>query len=90
MATKLSSEGKTKPIGEKDKINNTYYTKGLVITAVIVFLIICYIKHESFTSSDGIIARTSRRQVRGDVNHSKDWDLKELEKTVSLVNTKLS
>jgi hypothetical protein len=72
-------------------INTEKY--GSVIVIVVLMLIVAsvaYCKHglDGFASPDGVVARRSQRQVRSDTEVDRTWNLKELERSVALLNKK--
>lgn len=64
------------------------YAPVLLIVALIVVIstVVCY--KDGFASPDGVVARRSQRQIRGDADFDKTFNLKELEKSVALINRK--
>jgi uncharacterized membrane protein YciS (DUF1049 family) len=72
-----------------------YVTKNLRKALIIVILIICisaliyYKDRLSFVSADSSIIKKSNNQVHDGTNFDKDWNLKEFEASVALLNKKL-
>ena len=58
-----------------------------VILLVIIISSVCYCK-DGFASPDGVVARKGNNQTRSDSHVDKKWNLKELEKSVALLNSK--
>lgn len=63
----------------------TTIASGVVIVCVML-LVWYYFKTESFSTPDGVVARRSQRQTRSDTEVDRTWNLKELEKSVALIN----
>jgi hypothetical protein len=61
---------------------------ALVIVAIVIVLIVLviYIKTDTFTSPDGVVASGGKSQKRSDPGVDKSWNLKQLEKTVASIN----
>lgn len=59
----------------------------LIIVLIIIVIAVAYCKKEGYTP-DSIVARRKQPQVRDDVDFNKTWNLKELEKSVELINRK--
>lgn len=76
-------------------INNK---KLLVVATILLILFLVYwfgFKSEGMSlgglaSPSGVVARRSQRQIRDDSHFSQSWNLKELEKSVDLLNRKAS
>lgn len=57
----------------------------IVIILVAVAISVSYCKKEGLTP-DSVVSRRTQPQVRDDVDFNKTWNLKEFEKSVSLIN----
>lgn len=66
------------------------YAPALVVVVLIVIIASVVYCKDGFASPDGIVARRSQRQIRNDANFDKTFNLKELEKSVALLNRKAS
>lgn len=66
------------------------YNSILIIIVLLVIVVAVYYckDSESFTSPDGVVSRRSQRQVRSDAEVDKAWNIKELERSVALLNRK--
>ena len=65
------------------------YGSAIIIVVLIVIVAgVAYCKQDSFTSPDGVVARKSNNQVRSDTAVDRTWNLKQLEKSVALINRK--
>ena len=77
-------ENKTKPWIHVKKYG------GFVVILLIFTIIISIVYYkDGFTSADGVVARKDIKQVRSDTQVDKEWNLEQLEKSVSLLNRKL-
>lgn len=75
----------------KNLKKNKPLTTVLVVVLICVVLYFCYCNKDSFISPDGVVAsKASRKGVRSDSHVDKKWNLKELEKSVALLNEKAS
>ena len=79
--------------GNKKDEKVSFFKKNcsLIVVVVMVAIVISvnYCK-EGFSSSDGVVASSSRstKQVRSDTEVDRTWNLQELEKSVKLLNRK--
>ena len=70
---------------------NKQLTTVIIVVLICVILYFCYCNKDSFISPDGVVAsKASRKGVRSDSHVDKTWNLKELEKSVALLNKKAS
>lgn len=71
-------------------IDTKKYGSAIIIVVLIVIVAtVAYCKKsDGFASPDGVVARRSQRQTRSDTNVDRSWNLKELERSVSLINQK--
>lgn len=75
----------------KNLKKNKQLTTVLAVVLICVVLYFCYCNKDSFISPDGVVAsKASRKGVRSDSHVDKKWNLKELEKSVALLNEKAS
>jgi hypothetical protein len=80
----------------KDKIlgggfNMEKYGSSIIIVVLILIVAsVVYYKQGSdgFASPDGVVARRGQKQIRSDTEVDSAWNLKELERSVVLLNEK--
>ncbi len=60
----------------------------IIVVLIIIVAIVAYYKSDGFVSPDGVVARRSQRQIRGDTEVDRTWNLEQLEKSVALLNRK--
>lgn len=66
-----------------------YGSAIIIVVLIMVVASVAYCKNpDGFASPDGVVARRSQRQLRSDTNVDRSWNLKELERSVSLINRK--
>jgi uncharacterized membrane protein YdbT with pleckstrin-like domain len=64
-----------------------YGSAIIIVILIVVVSSIAYYKQDGFISSpDGVVARKSNIQVRSDTEVDRSWNLKQLEKSVALIN----
>jgi hypothetical protein len=90
MSSSSSSSGSglvvDKSEAETGMIDMKKYGSAVVIVILIIVVAsVAYCKTDSFTSVDGVVA-TSPGQVRSDTEVDRTWNLKQLEKSVALIN----
>ena len=82
------------PVVEKSVPNETLdesffkkYSSAIIIASLVLIVVIVYYCNtpEGFTP-DSSSARISQNQVRSDTNVDREWNLKELERSVALLN----
>lgn len=71
-------------------IDTKKYGSAIIIVILIVLVaVVAYCKtSEGFASTDGVAASRSKNQVRSDTEVDRTWNLKELERSVALINRK--
>jgi hypothetical protein len=67
-----------------------YGSAIIIVVLILVVASVAYCKQgtDGFASPDGVVARRSQRQVRSDTEVDSTWNLKELERSVALLNKK--
>ncbi len=64
-------------------------TPVLIALLIILVMAVAYYKGgDGFTSADSTVARRSQNQKRSDTEVDRVWNLKELERSVALINRK--
>jgi hypothetical protein len=64
-----------------------YGSIGVIAVLIIIVAVVAYYKDpECFTSADGVVARRSQNQSRSDPEVDREFNLKELERSVALLN----
>jgi hypothetical protein len=88
----VTKEGENKTVEGGSWIDTKKYGSAIIIVVLIVIVAsIAYYKNaDGFASPDGVVSRRSQRQVRSDTEVDRSWNLKELERSVSLINRKAS
>lgn len=64
-----------------------YGSAVVIIVLIIIVASVAFYKTEAFTSPDGVIAG-KKGQIRSDTEVDRTWNLKQLEKSVALINSK--
>jgi hypothetical protein len=60
---------------------------SIILVLIIIVSVTVYLKSsDGFSSPDGVVARRSQRQIRSDTEVDRTWNLKELERSVALLN----
>jgi hypothetical protein len=79
-----------KTVGGGSWIDTKKYGSAMIIVVLIIIVAsIAYCKSsDGFASPDGVVSRRSQRQVRSDTEVDKSFNLKELERSVALLNKK--
>jgi hypothetical protein len=68
---------------------NKYGSAIIIVVLIVIVASVAYYKNaDGFASPDSVVSRRSQRQVRSDTEVDKNWNLKELERSVSLINRK--
>jgi hypothetical protein len=67
-----------------------YGSSIIIVVLILIVASVVYCKQGSdgFASPDGVVARREQKQVRSDTEVDSAWNLKELERSVALLNTK--
>lgn len=61
----------------------------IIIVLIVIVISVAYCKNsDGFVSPDGVVARRSQRQSRSDTEIDRTWNMKELERSVALLNKK--
>jgi hypothetical protein len=86
----VTKGGEDKMVDSSSWIDTKKYGSAIVIVVLIVIVAsIAYYKNaDGFASPDGVVSRRSQRQIRSDTEVDRSWNLKELERSVSLINRK--
>jgi hypothetical protein len=69
-------------------VNAKKYGPIMIICILIIIVgVTGFVKsRDGFSSPDGVVSRRSQRQIRSDTEIDKTWNLKELERSVALLN----
>jgi hypothetical protein len=66
-----------------------YGSVMIIVVLIIIVASIAYVKcPDGFASSDSVVSRRSQRQERSDTEIDRTFNLKELERSVALINRK--
>ena len=66
-----------------------YGSSIIIVVLLMIVASVAYFKFpEGFASPDSVVARRSQRQVRSDTEVDRTWNIKELERSVALINKK--
>jgi len=86
----VTKGGEDKTVEGGGWIDTKKYGNAIIIAVLIVIVAsVAYCKNsDGFSSPDGVVSRRSQRQLRSDTEVDRDWNLKELERSVSLINRK--
>lgn len=86
----VTKGGEDKTVEGSSWIDTKKYGNAMIIVVLIVIVAsVAYCKSpDGFASPDGVVSRRSQKQVRSDTEVDRSWNLKELERSVSLINRK--
>jgi hypothetical protein len=86
----VTKKGEDKTVEGGSWIDAKKYGSAIIIVVLIIIVAsVAYYKNaDGFASPDSVVSRRSQRQVRSDTEVDRSWNLKELERSVSLINRK--
>lgn len=86
----VEKEGDNIKGGAVGWVDTKKYGSAIIIVVLIMIVAsIAYCKQsDGFVSPDGVVARRSQRQIRSDTEVDRTFNLKELERSVALLNRK--